>query len=93
VGVSAQTRQQGADRVTTVTLRNLGNTLAFAVHLAVNRGDGGEEILPVLWEDNYFPLLPAETRRVSATYSARDLGAAVPVVVAEAWNLKPKTAQ
>jgi exo-1,4-beta-D-glucosaminidase len=86
VEISSVTRQ-GA---TTVTLRNAGHTLAFGVHLAVKKGTGGEEVLPVLWEDNYFSLLPGETRRVSATYSARDLGRAAPVVEADAWNMKTR---
>jgi exo-1,4-beta-D-glucosaminidase len=93
VEVSAETRPQGADCVSIVTVRNLGRTLAFAVHLSVKKGAAGEEILPVLWEDNYFALLPGETRRVWATYSARDLIQATPVVEAEAWNMKPKRAQ
>jgi exo-1,4-beta-D-glucosaminidase len=90
VQVSAETRHPGA---TTVTVRNTGRTLAFGVHLCVKKGADGEEILPVLWEDNYFALLPGETRRISATYSAHDLGKSAPVVEADAWNMKPKTAQ
>ena len=30
------------------------------------------EILPVLWQDNYFALLPGETRQVTATYRTGD---------------------
>ncbi len=80
------TMPQGTDRITTVTVTNAGSTLAFGVHLKVNKGSDGDEILPVLWEDNYFALLPGETRRVGATYSARDLGRSTPVVQVEAWN-------
>jgi exo-1,4-beta-D-glucosaminidase len=90
VQVSAETRQPGA---TTVTVRNTGRTLAFGVHLSVKKGADGEEILPVLWEDNYFALLPGETRRIAATYSAHDLGKSAPVVEADAWNMKPARAQ
>jgi exo-1,4-beta-D-glucosaminidase len=73
---------------TTVTITNPGRALAFGVHLKLNKGDGGDEVLPVLWEDNYFPLLPGETRAVTATYSPRDLGREKPIVTAEAWNSK-----
>jgi Exo-beta-D-glucosaminidase Ig-fold domain len=31
--------------------------------LKVNRGQNGEEILPVLWEDNYVSLMPGEKLR------------------------------
>ena len=50
-----------------VTLENRSNALAFLVHLAVRKGPGGEEVLPVIWEDNYVTLLPGERRELTAT--------------------------
>jgi exo-1,4-beta-D-glucosaminidase len=72
-----------------VTLRNPGKSIAFFIRLQVT-GRGGEEALPVLWEDNYVSLLPGETRVVTAKYSVRDLGGAPPQVVAAGWNV-PRT--
>ena len=40
--------------------------------------------LPVFWEDNYFALLPGETREVAVSYASRS--AARPVIEAVAWN-------
>jgi exo-1,4-beta-D-glucosaminidase len=74
---------------TTVTLTNTGKAIAFGVRLKVKKGADGDEVLPVLWEDNYFSLLPGETREVTATYNIRDLGQSKPVVEVEAWNRKP----
>jgi exo-1,4-beta-D-glucosaminidase len=68
---------------------NPGKSIAFAVHLKLKKGPGGDEVLPVLWEDNYFPLLPGESRQVTATYSASDLGRLAPVVEVDGWNVKP----
>ena len=68
---------------TTVTVTNPAKTLAFGVRLKLARDTDGEEVLPVLWEDNYFALLPGATRQITATYAAKDLGAAKPVVTAE----------
>ena len=48
----------------------------------------GEEILPVLWEDNCVTLLPGETRTLTATYRTRDLGGAPPSVVVKGWNVR-----
>jgi exo-1,4-beta-D-glucosaminidase len=45
------------------------------------------EILPVLWEDNYFALLPGESRQVKATYAADSKSNAHPVVEIEGWNV------
>jgi len=86
---TAQNRSQGDDRTTTVTVTNPGKTLAFAVHLKVKKGEDGDEVLPVLWGDNYFPLLPGQSRQITATYRARDLGRATPVVEVDGWNVKP----
>jgi exo-1,4-beta-D-glucosaminidase len=92
LNVAAQSAAQGNDGVTTVTVTNPGKAIAFAVRLKVKRGAEGEEILPVLWEDNYFPLLPGESRTVTATYSARAVARAAPAVEVEGWNVKPKNA-
>ena len=87
-----QTEMQGAAQSkpgeSTVTLTNTGKAIAFGVHLKVKKGADGDEVLPVLWEDNYFSLLPGETSEVTATYSARDMGQAKPVVEVEGWNCK-----
>ena len=81
LNVSAQTHLDGEEGLTTVTLHNPTSTLAFAVHLKVNKasngrvsreGEADKEILPVLWQDNYFALLPGETRQVTATYRISD---------------------
>ena len=85
--VRSENQGTGNDRTTVVTVTNPGPGLAFGVRLKVDKGQGGEEVLPVLWEDNYFELLPGETRKVAASYRARDLGRATAVVEAEGWNL------
>ena len=74
-----------------VRLENPGPTLAFFVHLAVRKGAGGEEVLPVLWEDNDVTLLPGETRELAASYAARDLAGAEPVVTIDGWNVPETT--
>jgi exo-1,4-beta-D-glucosaminidase len=51
-----------------VRLRNPSNSLAFQVHLSLVDQKSGEEILPVLWDDNYISLLPGESREVVARY-------------------------
>ncbi|HTI04566.1 MAG TPA: beta galactosidase jelly roll domain-containing protein, partial [Gemmatimonadales bacterium] len=72
-----------------VTLRNPSRSVAFFLRLQVT-GKGGQEALPVLWEDNYMSLLPGETRVLTAGYAVRDLGGASPQVVVSGWNV-PRT--
>jgi exo-1,4-beta-D-glucosaminidase len=54
--------------------------------LKVNNGKTGQEILPVLWQDNYISLLPGERREVTAEYRASELESANPVVDVKGWN-------
>jgi exo-1,4-beta-D-glucosaminidase len=92
---SAETKNDGDESSTTVTVHNPTPTLGFAVRLKVNRSssrrvsrEGPEdlEVLPVLWQDNYFSLLPGETRKITATYRTNKNGGATFVEV-QGWNV------
>jgi hypothetical protein len=67
--VALKVTSKSGDGTTTVSVSNPTKSLAFAVHLKVKNDIDGEEILPVLWEDNYFALTPGETREITATYA------------------------
>ena len=69
-----RTERRGDESVTHVTLENPSKNLAFFVRLKVNKGAGGDEIVPVIWEDNYISLLPGEKREVTASYRTRGAG-------------------
>ena len=86
--VTVRTERKGGDSITHVTLENPSKSLAFFVRLKAQKGPKGDEILPVVWEDNYISLLPGEKREVSATYRAIDLGAEKPEVRVSGWNLE-----
>jgi exo-1,4-beta-D-glucosaminidase len=97
--VAARSEQGEGQGTTTVTLRNPSRALAFGVRLKVSRTTSGrvgrhakrdDEVLPVLWEDNYFPLLPGETRQVKATYDTKNLHGSAPAVEVEGWNVKTR---
>jgi len=60
--------------------------LAFFVRLKLNKGANGEEVLPVVWEDNYISLLPGEKREVTATYRTEELGGTKPAVEVSGVN-------
>jgi exo-1,4-beta-D-glucosaminidase len=83
---SSRTEKQGDQEVTHVTVRNPSNSLAFFIRLKLNKGANGEEVLPILWQDNYFSLLPGEKREITAIYQAKQLGSANPIVTAKAKN-------
>jgi exo-1,4-beta-D-glucosaminidase len=88
LNVSNRSERKGEDAVTYVTIENPSKSLAFFVRLKVDKGPKGEEMLPVVWEDNYISLLPGEKREVTATYRASELGAAKAVVEVSGWNVE-----
>jgi len=92
VDVSARSSRSGGTGTTTVTLKNPTKAIAFFMRLQVT-GKGGEEALPVLWEDNYVTLLPGETRTLTAKYNVRDLSGAPPRVMVTGWNIHRTTAR
>jgi exo-1,4-beta-D-glucosaminidase len=85
--VTSRTEKHGDESVTHVTVENPSKALAFFVRLKVDKGAGGEEILPVIWQDNYFSLLPGEQRELTASYRSSALGNAKPVVEVSGWNV------
>jgi exo-1,4-beta-D-glucosaminidase len=87
LNVQATTHEEGSENVTRVVVRNPSSHLAFFIHLQVDKGEHGPEILPVLWQDNYFELMPGEAREVSARYSRSALESARPYVAVDGWNI------
>jgi exo-1,4-beta-D-glucosaminidase len=81
VSARRQPSASAGDQAAIVRVQNTGRALAFQVRLKLTRG--GEETLPVLWEDNYLALLPGEAREVRVSYPEGDAPAAVE---ARAWN-------
>lgn len=69
-----------------VRIHNPSGSLAFQVQLSVVNDKSGDEILPVLWDDNYFSLLPGESRVVSARYSSA-VGADRLKLEVNGWNI------
>ena len=92
LNVSSRSERTGnstnEDEMTRVTVENPGKTVAFFVRLKLDKGKGGEEILPVVWQDNYLSLLPGEKREITATYRASSMGTAKPEVEVEGWNVE-----
>ena len=88
LNVSSRTENKGHEAITHVALENPSKSVAFFVRMKVNKGKGGDEILPALWQDNYVSLLPGEKREVSVTYRAAELGTAKPEVEVQGWNVE-----
>ncbi len=77
---------RGEKQIATVTLKNDSAHLAFLLRLKLKRGADGEEVLPVLWEDNYISLLPGEERQIQASCRIKDLEGKKPMVEVQTWK-------
>ena len=77
----------------TVRLRvkNTSTSVAFQVHARLTVGKGGDDLVPVFWDDNYISLLPGEERSVSATFDASDLNGKEPALEVTGYNVAPGT--
>jgi len=70
-----------------ITITNTGKTVAFFVHLRALKEKDGDDILPVIFEDNYLLLAPGETRTIDCTYENRYAGDGTPYISVSGWNL------
>jgi len=93
---SSRSEVNGETGATHVTIQNPTKSLAFFVRVKLKDGlpeydeeqkFHEQEILPVLWEDNYFQLMPGETREVTALYNAQDMAGRCPQVEIGGWNV------
>jgi exo-1,4-beta-D-glucosaminidase len=78
---------RGGDTIVAARVANPTDQLAFFVQLAVTKVPRGEEALPVFWSDNYFSLLPHESREVTARIATADLAPATPTLELGGWNI------
>jgi exo-1,4-beta-D-glucosaminidase len=70
-----------------ITLTNTGKSVAFFVHIRALKGKGADDILPLIFEDNYILLAPGERRNINCSYLNKDAGGGVPYITTSAWNL------
>jgi Exo-beta-D-glucosaminidase Ig-fold domain len=67
-----------------VHLENTGNSAAIETKLTLLQSDGATRILPAFYGDNYFSLLPGESREVEIEAPASNAGA---VLSLRGWNV------
>ncbi len=92
VSSTVTTAPAGDDKLaTTVTLKNTGTSVAFFVRASLRKGQGGPEVLPTQWSDNYVTLWPGETLTLTGEYRASSLGGSTPVVEISGHNVAKKS--
>jgi exo-1,4-beta-D-glucosaminidase len=88
LNATKQVEDAGNEKVVHVKISNPSDHVAFFVQLALTNGKGGEEILPVLWSDNYFSLAPGEIREFTARMAKKDIGNGQPELEVGGWNIQ-----
>ncbi|MGN6617512.1 MAG: glycoside hydrolase family 2 protein [Ilyomonas sp.] len=87
IKMSATSAQKGDSTSHTITVTNTGRSVAFFVHVRALKGRDGDDILPVLFSDNYLLLAPGETRTIQCSYANKDANNATPYFSISGWNL------
>lgn len=69
-------RTEGGKYVAEVKVTNLASSpaVSFATWVQLRHPRSGERILPALYDDNYFMLLPGETQTVHVEFDKELLG-------------------
>ena len=88
--VTASKAGDSQTRRLTVHISNPTTNVALMIRLEVIRARTGERVLPVYYEDNYFSLLPGESRTISIQFAAVDLAGEKPKLAVEGWNVAPE---
>lgn len=77
----------GNDGTARVRVRNPTKQVAFLVRMRVMRGNSGDAVLPVWWNDNYVTLMPGESRTLTARFRWSDLEGERPQLATDGWNV------
>ena len=72
----------------TITLTNTSATnIAFFLRPEVTAGNGGNEVLPVTYTDNYISLWPGASTTITARYASSDLAGQPPYLRVRGYNI------
>ena len=86
LSVARHFEKQGGEWTGHVEVSNTGDTPALLVRLNLVGGDG-EQILPALYSDNYFALMPGEKKTVEVRFSDADSRGTRPDIVCQPFTL------
>ncbi len=75
----------------TIALSNNSSHVAFFLRAEITKGQNGQEVLPITYDDNYVTVFPHEKRTITATLSKSLLGNASPALRVEGYNVASKT--
>jgi exo-1,4-beta-D-glucosaminidase len=88
IRLQVKAKLSGAGDAAQVMLHNPSTKLAFQAHLGIRNPGSEDEVLPVLWEDNYVTLLPGESRMLTARYLTKHIIRQGAKLLVDGWNVE-----
>jgi len=88
LNIDSDLHKDGDEWVATVYVKNPTDHLAFFINPEIRKGQDGGELLPTYWSDNYFNLLPGESRTVKVRWKDGELDGKNPVLKIGGYNIK-----
>src|SRR5437667_9267711 len=87
VAVSSSFSHRNDEGVVKITLTNSSHHVAFFLRAEVTKGTDGEEILPIVYDDNSISVFPHERRTIPATFRTSELADRKPALLLEGYNV------
>jgi exo-1,4-beta-D-glucosaminidase len=87
--VQAAVHDMGETGMVQLHVKNTSNAVAFLVHPRLTKGQDGDDLVPIFWDDNYFSLLPGEEKSVAVTFATSDLQGQLPFAYVDGYNVAP----
>ena len=84
---SATQRIEAGKRTLHLRVKNPSKSVAFMVHLRLTTGQDGDDLVPVFWDDNYFSLLPGETKTLEASCAPASFGGKEAALEIDGFNV------
>jgi len=91
-GISGTIARAGGESRAAITLKNPSSHIAFFMRAEVTCGPGGDEVLPVTYEDNYVTLFPGESRTLWVQFRTADLKGRKAHLKLEGYNVSQRVA-
>ena len=90
--ITGSVTRAGEESRATIILTNPSDHPAFFMRAEVTKGEDGEEVLPILYEDNYVTLFSKESRTLQVRFRTADLSGQQAHLRLEGYNVPKKTA-
>ena len=81
-------KKAGSKEYVEVEIKNPTDKLAFSVEVNITAGNTDNPVLPIFLSDNYFSLLPGETKIIKGHFDRKDLQNKKPGIKISGWNVK-----